>query len=37
VHYTLGGPYFDEYAHCEYADEWRHEREAMLEVSRRER
>lgn len=36
VHYTLGGPYFDEYAHCEYADEWREEREAMLKVSRRE-
>ena len=35
VHYTLGGPYFDEYAHCEYADEWRREREEMLSVSRR--
>ena len=36
VHYTLGGPYFDEYAHCEYADEWRHERAAMLAVVSRE-
>ena len=23
VHYTLGGPYFADYAQCEYADEWR--------------
>ena len=30
VHYTLGGPYFQEYADCEYADEWRVERDAML-------
>ncbi|MBI2961498.1 MAG: glycosyltransferase [Betaproteobacteria bacterium] len=30
VHYTLGGPYFPEFADCEYADEWRAEREAML-------
>ncbi len=30
VHYTLGGPYFSEYAHCEYAQEWRRERDAML-------
>ena len=22
VHFTLGGPYFKEYEHCEYADEW---------------
>jgi hypothetical protein len=25
VHYTLGGPYFDEYRDCEYAEEWRSE------------
>jgi lipopolysaccharide biosynthesis glycosyltransferase len=37
VHYTLGGPYFDEYAHCEYADKWRAERDAMLAVSRSKR
>lgn len=30
VHYTLGGPYFEQYAGCEYADEWRRERDAML-------
>jgi hypothetical protein len=36
VHYTLGGPYFDEYRDCEYAEEWRAERQAMLEVEQRE-
>jgi len=30
VHFTLGGPYFPEFADCEYADEWRAERDAML-------
>lgn len=30
VHYTLGGPYFPEYSNCEYAEEWRAERDAML-------
>jgi len=30
VHYTLGGPYFDEYRNCEYAREWFAERDAML-------
>ena len=30
VHYTLGGPYFPQYAGCEYAEEWRRERDAML-------
>ncbi len=30
VHFTLGGPYFSEYAECEYAEEWRAERDAML-------
>lgn len=30
VHYTIGGPWFEEYRGCEYADEWRREREAML-------
>jgi hypothetical protein len=33
VHYTLGGPYFPEYASCEYADEWRAERGRMLDAS----
>ena len=30
AHYTLGGPYFDEYRHCEYSKEWFAERDAML-------
>jgi lipopolysaccharide biosynthesis glycosyltransferase len=30
VHYTLGGPYFEQYKDCEYADEWRRERDDML-------
>ena len=30
VHYTLGGPYFQQYADCEYAGEWQRECEAML-------
>jgi lipopolysaccharide biosynthesis glycosyltransferase len=33
VHYTLGGPYFPEYADCEYSEGWRAERDAMLSVS----
>jgi hypothetical protein len=36
VHYTLGGPYFGEFAQCEYANEWRQQRDAMLAVSTRE-
>ena len=35
VHYTLGGPYFAEYSACEYADEWRAERDAMLHAGGR--
>ena len=35
VHYTIGGPYFQEYANCEYGAEWRRERDMMLEVSQR--
>ena len=30
VHYTLGGPYFEEYSGCEYAAEWFAERDRML-------
>ena len=37
VHYTLGGPYFPEYAHCEYAQEWFDARDAMLHASARAR
>jgi hypothetical protein len=29
VHYTLGGPYFEEYRSCDYADEWFAERRQM--------
>jgi hypothetical protein len=35
VHFTIGGPYFDEYADCEHADAWRAEKAAMLRVDQR--
>lgn len=35
VHYTLGGPYFDDYRDCDYAAEWFAERHAMLHASNR--
>jgi hypothetical protein len=35
VHFTLGGPYFDEFRNCENADAWRRERDAMLRVDQR--
>ena len=35
VHYTLGGPYFADYADCEYGEEWRAEKERMLVVGQR--
>ncbi len=35
VHFTLGGPYFDEYRNCEYSKEWFAERDAMLRVTSR--
>ena len=35
VHHTLGGPYFNEYRDCEYADEWRRELQAVLRVDQR--
>ena len=34
VHYTLGGPYFDEYRDCEYSREWFEERDRMLYAER---
>jgi len=37
VHYTIGGPYFDEYRNCEYARQWFEEREAMRKVMQRTR
>jgi lipopolysaccharide biosynthesis glycosyltransferase len=30
VHYTLGGPYFAQYADCEFGAHWQRERDAML-------
>jgi hypothetical protein len=36
VHYTLGGPYFDEYRTCEYAAEWFAERDRMLFAAQRD-
>ena len=35
VHYTIGGPYFEEYRDCEYAREWFAERDSMLAVAQR--
>jgi hypothetical protein len=35
VHYTLGGPYFEEFRNCEYAEEWRKEHERMLRTEPR--
>lgn len=35
AHFTIGGPYFAEYADCAYAAEWRAEREAMLYAAAR--
>ena len=35
VHFTTGGPYFDEYRDCEYAKQWRDEKAAMEAVSQR--
>lgn len=32
VHFTLGGPYFDDYRACDYADEWFAEFESMRSV-----
>ena len=37
VHYTLGGPYFDEYRSCEFADEWVAERGALLRAEQRQK
>lgn len=35
AHFTLGGPYFEEYRDCEFSGEWRNERELMLFAERR--
>ncbi len=34
VHYTIGGPYFEDYRDCEYAEAWRRERQAMLHAGK---
>jgi hypothetical protein len=34
VHYTIGGPYFDEYRNCDYAGEWFAEFESMRQCAR---
>lgn len=36
VHYTDGGPYFDEYARCAFSSEWFLERAGMLRVDQRD-
>ncbi|MEW6037338.1 MAG: glycosyltransferase [Pseudomonadota bacterium] len=36
VHYTIGGPYFEEYRDCEYSEEWRAEFTGMLRVDQRQ-
>ena len=35
VHYTIGGPYFNEWRDCEYSEEWRRDRDAMLQCMQR--
>ena len=35
VHFTIGGPYFEEYRGCEYAAEWFAEQQAMNKVQQR--
>ncbi len=35
IHYTLGGPYFADYANCEYADLWRDEYDRMTYSAKR--
>lgn len=35
IHYTTGGPYFDEYIDCDYADTWFQERDNMLQCEQR--
>lgn len=35
VHYTIGGPFYDEFRNCSYSAEWFAEREAMLHCDQR--
>lgn len=32
VHYTLGGPYFEEYRNCEHSEEWFRERDRLMTI-----
>jgi hypothetical protein len=34
LHFTTGGPYFDDYKDCGYADVWRQKRDRMLYAGR---
>lgn len=34
VHYTIGGPYFEKYKDCEYAEAWREELRDMLRAGK---
>src|SRR5690606_33949105 len=35
VHFTVGGPYFPQYATCDYADEWFAARDRMMRCDQR--
>jgi hypothetical protein len=35
LHYTQGGPYFDAYRNCDYAEDWWREHDAMLLVEQK--
>ena len=35
VHFTLGGPYFDDYRNCDYAEEWFAEFESLRSAAKR--
>ena len=37
VHYTIGGPYFEEYKNCEHAESWRSELERMLYADKKKK
>jgi hypothetical protein len=32
VHFTRGGPWFNEYSDCEYSEEWFKERDKILSI-----
>jgi hypothetical protein len=37
VHWTVGGPYFNEFKNSDFADEWFAERERMTHVLQRDK